>query len=86
MLVTFEEHQEGQVLGRSSRMGGDKGLFLLGRRVEPLEFGGGERRREAGVGGAFNRSHRRRQTSSSVRKRVSGQGCCLPCFSRGNSV
>ena len=50
MLVTFEEHQEGQMLGRSSGMGGDKGPFLLGRRVEPLEFSSRERRGEARVG------------------------------------
>ena len=80
MLVTFEEHQEGQVLGRSSRMGGDKGLFLLGRRVEPLVFGGGERRREVGVGGAFNRSHRRSRPPAVSEKGCPGRGVASLVF------
>jgi DNA invertase Pin-like site-specific DNA recombinase len=80
MLVTFEEYQEGQMLGRSSRMGGDKGLFLLGRRVEPLEFGGGERRREAGVGGAFNRSHRRSRPPAVSEKGCPGRGVASLVF------
>src|SRR5262244_1211189 len=46
------------MLGRSSGMCSDKSPFLLGRRIEPLEFSSRERRGEARVGGAFNGSHR----------------------------
>src|SRR5207247_11411232 len=59
MLMTLEEDQERQLLGRSSCMRGDKGPFLLGRRIEHLEFAGRECRGEAGIGGAFDGSHRR---------------------------
>src|SRR5262249_40024984 len=46
------------MLGRSSGMCSDKSPFLLGRRIEPLEFSSRERRGEARVGGALHGSHR----------------------------
>src|SRR4030095_2665214 len=59
MLMTLEEDQERQLRGRSSRMRGDKGAFLLGQRIQRLEFAGCEGWGEAGIGGAFDGSHRR---------------------------
>src|SRR5262245_49899438 len=59
MLVTLEEGHEGQELGGAAGMRGDKGVFLLGRRIERLEFAGREGRGEAGIGSAFDGSHKR---------------------------
>src|SRR5262245_59454414 len=59
MLMTLQQDQERQGLGRAARMRRDKGAFLFGRRIQRLEFAGRKGGGETGIGGAFDGGHRR---------------------------